>query len=102
MLRRFSVKTVDRNIGLRRSDGFNAPACNNEFDAVIPRIFMQHFPRWIDILREQARVSKRGDHLLRLWRLGTSQPCARVGESWCQVPILSRSAKTRALLHGLR
>ncbi|WFR97699.1 methyltransferase domain-containing protein [Rhizobium tumorigenes] len=43
----------DRDIGLRLGSGYEIPAEDKEFDAVISRIFIQHFSDWTEILREK-------------------------------------------------
>ena len=58
MLECFEAEKGDRDIELRLGDAFNLPAENEEFDAVVSRMFIQHFPNWRDILREKARVTK--------------------------------------------
>ncbi|WFS03289.1 class I SAM-dependent methyltransferase [Rhizobium tumorigenes] len=60
MLGRFAVEKGDRDIDLRLGSGYNIPAEDNEFDAVISRMFIQHFADWTEILREKARVTKIG------------------------------------------
>lgn len=60
MLERFGVEKGDRDIDLRLGSGFKIPAEDEEFDAVISRMFIQHFSDWKEILREKARVTKPG------------------------------------------
>jgi ubiquinone/menaquinone biosynthesis C-methylase UbiE len=60
MLQRFSEEMGARAIELRQGDGFTIPAGDGEFDVVVSRMFIQHFPDWQAILREKARVTRRG------------------------------------------
>jgi len=60
MLNRFRTEKGSRQIELRQGNAFDIPGADNEFDAVISRMFIQHFPNWPLILREKARVTKPG------------------------------------------
>lgn len=60
MFERFSIEKGERDIDLRLGSGFKIPAEDEEFDAVISRMFIQHFSDWKEILREKARVTKTG------------------------------------------
>nr|WP_160330087.1 class I SAM-dependent methyltransferase [Rhizobium altiplani] len=60
MLERFGIEKGARDIDLRLGSGFKIPAEDEEFDAVISRMFIQHFSDWKEILREKARVTKTG------------------------------------------
>jgi ubiquinone/menaquinone biosynthesis C-methylase UbiE len=53
-----------RAFELRRGSGFEIPAIDNEFDVVISRMFIQHFPDWRRILVEKARVAKAGGFVI--------------------------------------
>ena len=59
MLNRLSQERGDRNFELRLGSGFDIPARDGEFDMVVSRMFIQHFPNWPLILREKARVTRR-------------------------------------------
>lgn len=58
MLNRLSKERGRRQFELRLGNGFNIPARDGEFDMVISRMFMQHFPNWPMILAEKARVTR--------------------------------------------
>ena len=60
MLNRASENFGSRSIELRLGSGFNIPASDGEFDMVISRMFIAHFPDWPRILREKARVTRPG------------------------------------------
>jgi ubiquinone/menaquinone biosynthesis C-methylase UbiE len=64
MLGKFADEKGGRDIELRRGDGFAIPAADGEFDMVVSRMFIQHFPNWPDILREKARVTRPGGIVL--------------------------------------
>lgn len=56
MLDRLVATGGGRNIELRLGNGFHIPGSDGEFDLVVSRMFLQHFPDWRLILREKARV----------------------------------------------
>ena len=58
MLDRAAVHFGSRDIELRLGSAFDLPAEDAEFDMVISRMVMPHFPDWIGILREKARVTR--------------------------------------------
>jgi SAM-dependent methyltransferase len=64
MLEKLAAEKGDRDIELRRGDGFAIPAADGEFDMVVSRMFIQHFPNWPQILREKSRVTRPGGIVL--------------------------------------
>ena len=64
MLDKLESEKGNRNIEMRLGSGFKIPALNEEFDAVISRMFLQHFPDWLAILKEKARVTRPGGIVL--------------------------------------
>jgi ubiquinone/menaquinone biosynthesis C-methylase UbiE len=58
MLNRASANFGLRAIETRLGSGFSIPAQDGEFDMVVSRMFMAHFPDWVRILREKARVTR--------------------------------------------
>jgi SAM-dependent methyltransferase len=64
MLEKLADEKGDRDIELRRGDGFAVPAADGEFDMVVSRMFIQHFPNWPQILREKSRVTRTGGIVL--------------------------------------
>ncbi|HEY1796740.1 MAG TPA: class I SAM-dependent methyltransferase [Stellaceae bacterium] len=64
MLEKLADDKGDRDIELRRGDGFAIPAADREFDMVVSRMFIQHFPDWPQILAEKARVTRPGGIVL--------------------------------------
>jgi ubiquinone/menaquinone biosynthesis C-methylase UbiE len=58
MLNLASANFGARAIETRLGSGFTIPARDGEFDMVISRMFMAHFPDWVQILREKARVTR--------------------------------------------
>lgn len=54
----------NRDFELRQGSGFKVPAADGEFDMVISRMFIQHFPDWPKILREKARATREGGIVL--------------------------------------
>lgn len=54
----------DRDIETRQGSGFDLPAGNAEFDAVVSRMFVHQFPDYQMILREFARVVRPGGHIV--------------------------------------
>ena len=53
-----------RSFETRTGSGYDLPAENNEFDAVISRMFLPHFSDWENILREKSRVTKSGGNII--------------------------------------
>lgn len=64
MLEKLAEDKGDRDIELRRGDGFSIPAADGEFDLVVSRMFIQHFPDWPQILAEKSRVTRPGGIVL--------------------------------------
>jgi ubiquinone/menaquinone biosynthesis C-methylase UbiE len=52
------------DLEVRQCDAHNLKASDEEFDAVISYDFMPHFPDWPDLLKEQARVCKKGGQVI--------------------------------------
>lgn len=52
------------NIEIRKGEAHEIPAGNGEFDVIVARMFLGHFPDWPDILREMARCCRAGGKLL--------------------------------------
>lgn len=64
MLDKLVSEKGNRNIEVRLGNGFRIPAENGEFDLVVSRMFLPHFPDWPLILREKARVTRKGGVVL--------------------------------------
>jgi 2-polyprenyl-3-methyl-5-hydroxy-6-metoxy-1,4-benzoquinol methylase len=64
MLEKLADEKGERDIELRRGDGFAIPAADGEFDMVVSRMFIQHFPNWPQIVAEKARVTRPGGIVL--------------------------------------
>jgi ubiquinone/menaquinone biosynthesis C-methylase UbiE len=60
MLRYINKHKGNRNIETLESSANNIPLENEMFDAVVSMDFMLHFPDWEDLLKEQARLCKKG------------------------------------------
>jgi SAM-dependent methyltransferase len=52
------------NIQIRHGDAYHIPAKDGEFDVVVARMFLGHFPDWPDVLKEMARCCRTGGKLL--------------------------------------
>jgi ubiquinone/menaquinone biosynthesis C-methylase UbiE len=64
MLDKLHSEKGTRKIETRLGNGFNIPAREEEFDLVVSRMFLQHFPDWPAILKEKARVTRAGGIIL--------------------------------------
>lgn len=64
MLEKLREVRGDRKFEIRQGSGFRIPAADNEFDAVISRMFIQHFPDWQNVLQEKARATRNGGKVL--------------------------------------
>jgi len=64
MLKRARANFGTRRIEMRQGSGFHIPAQDGEFDMVVSRMLMAHFPEWRMILREKARVVRPGGFVL--------------------------------------
>ena len=51
-------------IEIRQGDVANIPARDGEFDVVVARMFLGHFPDWPEVLKEMARCCRHGGKLL--------------------------------------
>lgn len=58
MLDRLTQARGTRPIEVRLGDGFAIPGHTGEFDLVVSRMFLPHFPNWRSILGEKARVTR--------------------------------------------
>ena len=52
------------NIEIRQGDAHKIPAADGEFDVIVARMFLGHFPDWPDILAEMTRCCRVGGKLL--------------------------------------
>lgn len=64
MLRRVDINKGNRTIETRLGSAFDLPAVAGEFDAVVSRMCIPHFPNWPDILHEVSRVLNRGGYFI--------------------------------------
>jgi len=66
LLFEFRERIKNRNllIEIRNGDAYNIPCRNEEFDVVVARMFLPHFPDWPTVLKEITRVTKKGGKLL--------------------------------------
>lgn len=63
------LKVLDQNsagldIEIRQGDAHNIPAENDEFDVIVARMFLGHFPDWADIVGEMSRCCRPGGKML--------------------------------------
>jgi ubiquinone/menaquinone biosynthesis C-methylase UbiE len=52
------------DIDIRQGDAYHIPATENEFDTVVARMFLPNFADWPVVLKQMARVTKKGGKLL--------------------------------------
>lgn len=64
MLSLLAANKKDLNIEIRKADAHKLSATDEEFDAVVSYDFMPHFPDWDVLLKEQARVVKKGGKII--------------------------------------
>lgn len=64
MLDKLAEVRGTRDFEIRQGDGFNIPSKDGEFDMVVSRMFIQHFPDWGKVLSEMARVTSAGGIVL--------------------------------------
>ncbi len=64
LLKALEENSKGLNIDIRRGDAHNIPAKDGEFDVVVARMFLGHFPDWPEVLKEMARCCRRGGKLL--------------------------------------
>jgi 2-polyprenyl-3-methyl-5-hydroxy-6-metoxy-1,4-benzoquinol methylase len=64
LLRVLAQNSDGLNIDIRQGDAHKIPARNGEFDIVVARMFLGHFPDWADIVGEMARCCRPGGKLL--------------------------------------
>ena len=58
------IKDKDLKIEIKQGDAYSIPCVNEEFDVVVARMFLPHFPDWPIVLKEMTRVTKKGGKLL--------------------------------------
>jgi ubiquinone/menaquinone biosynthesis C-methylase UbiE len=58
------IAGLDLPIDVKRGDAYNLPFPEDHFDVIVARMFLPHFPDWPVVLKEMARVTKRGGKLL--------------------------------------
>lgn len=63
MLKVLAEKCAGLDISIRHGDAHKIPAANGEFDVVVARMFLGHFPDWPDILCEMARCCRSGGQI---------------------------------------
>ncbi len=64
MIEKLAEVRGERQFEIRQGSAFQIPAAKGEFDAVVSRMFIQHFPDWPDIIREQSRVIGPGGKII--------------------------------------
>ncbi len=66
LLEEFRKRIQNKNlpVTIKQGDAYNLPFFDNEFDVVVARMFLPHFPDWPVVLKEIARVTKKGGRLL--------------------------------------
>ena len=64
MLNKLACAKGERKIELRLGNAFRIPADVEEFDIVVSRMFLPHFPDWPIILKEKSRVTREGGIIL--------------------------------------
>jgi ubiquinone/menaquinone biosynthesis C-methylase UbiE len=101
MLDQLSASLGGRNIELRLGNGFEVPGRDGEFDAVVSRMFLQHFPEWPQVLKEKARVTRANGIVLfdfgNREHLDLSSPSAKYGQEFPYNTDLSTPAKYYAV-----
>jgi ubiquinone/menaquinone biosynthesis C-methylase UbiE len=61
---RSSISDKNLSIEVKRGDAYDIPCRDNEFDVVVARMFLPHFPDWPKVLKEMTRVTKQGGKLI--------------------------------------
>lgn len=51
-------------IEIKRGDAYNIPCPDGNFDVVVARMFLPHFPDWPNVLKEITRVTRKGGKIL--------------------------------------
>lgn len=64
LLEELAQNSSGLNIDIRQGDAHKVPAQDGEFDVVVARMFLGHFPDWTDIIGEMARCCRLGGKLL--------------------------------------
>lgn len=60
------ARTAGKNLPLeiKRGDAYNIPYEAQQFDVIVARMFLPHFPDWPVVLKEMTRTAKKGALLL--------------------------------------
>lgn len=61
---RSRISGRDIPVDIRQGDAYNIPCAENYFDVVVARMFLPHFPDWPVVLKEMARVTKKGGKIV--------------------------------------
>ncbi len=66
LLNEFRERIKNKNLQIKiiRGDAYKIPCPDEEFDVVVARMFLPHFPDWPVVLKEMTRVTKKGGKLL--------------------------------------
>lgn len=64
LLQQLRQNSARLDIEIRPGDAHEIPAADNEFDAIVARMFLGHFPDWPDIVAEMARCCRPGGKLV--------------------------------------
>lgn len=111
LLRALRDSMGDRAIETRVGDAFNIPATDEEFDGVVARMLLGHFPDWHLVVREMVRVCKPGgtiafhfcskEHrdLAGAWR--EKKPCELIADVPTNSPALYASAASVEEMRGV-
>ena len=66
LLSELKTQTLARNLSIeiKKGDAYSIESPSNNFDSVVARMFLPHFPDWPIVLKEMVRVTKTGGKLL--------------------------------------
>jgi SAM-dependent methyltransferase len=64
MLEALRARTGSLPIETHQADAYHLPFEDGEFDRVVARMFLYHFPDWPEVLKEMARCCRPGGRLL--------------------------------------
>lgn len=66
LLNEFRERIKDKNLPVEiiNGDAYKIPCPDENFDVVVARMFLPHFPDWPIVLKEMTRVTKKGGKIL--------------------------------------
>jgi ubiquinone/menaquinone biosynthesis C-methylase UbiE len=86
LLDNFKARIAGKNlpIEITRGDAYNTPYKDGQFDVVVARMFLPHFPDWPLVLKEMTRITKPGGKMLVHFSSAENTALGKtIGDKYC-------------------